>query len=80
MSGGCFYIIETPFWIIMSIIFFVAVHLTENLRKPVGVSYIADQFKEDILATVLSAESQVKSLCMPHLLHLLSGLWLTVSD
>ena len=62
MAGGCFYILETPFWIIMSIIFFVAVHLNENLRKPVGVSYIADQFKEDILATVLSVESQVKSL------------------
>ncbi|MCK4630921.1 MAG: hypothetical protein KAT40_05725, partial [Bacteroidales bacterium] len=62
MAGGCFYILETPFWIIMSIIFFVAVHLTENLRKPVGVSYIADQFKENILATVLSTESQVKSL------------------
>ena len=62
MAGGFFYSLGTVFWIVLSIIFFVAVHLTENLRRPVGVSYIADQFKEDILATVLSAESQVKSL------------------
>lgn len=62
MAGGYFYSIGTTFWIVMSIIFFVAIHITENLRKPVGVSCIADQFKENILATVLSTESQVKSL------------------
>ncbi len=62
MAGGFFYSSGTTFLIVLAIVFFVAVHLTENLRKPVGVSYIADQFKEDILATVLSTESQVKSL------------------
>lgn len=62
MAGGYFYSLGTTFWIVLSIVFFVLIHLTENLRRPVGVSYIADQFKEDILATVLSAESQVKSL------------------
>ena len=62
MAGGYFYSSGTTFLIVLAIVFFVAVHLTENLRKPVGVSFIAGQFKEDILATVLSTESQVKSL------------------
>ena len=62
MAGGFFYSSGTTFLIVLAIVFFVAVHLTENLRRPVGVSFIADQFKEDILATVLSTESQVKSI------------------
>jgi len=46
--------------IILSIVFFIGIYLIENLRKPIGISYVTETIdKKDILATVLSAESQV---------------------
>jgi MFS family permease len=46
----------------LAIIFYVAIYLIENLRKPIGVGYVAEQLDQDILASALSAESQLKSL------------------
>ena len=36
--------------------------MIENLRKPIGIAYITENVKTDILATVLSTESQFHSL------------------
>jgi len=47
-------------WI--AILFFLLIFVIENARKPIGVSYIADLIKKDILATTLSVESQIKTL------------------
>ncbi|MCF8303180.1 MAG: MFS transporter [Bacteroidales bacterium] len=58
MLTGVFYQIEI-FW--LSIILFVLVYLVENARKPMGISYVSDLFEQNILATALSAESQIKS-------------------
>ena len=49
-------------WILFSSIFFIGIYLVENLRKPIGISYVADSVNKDILATVLSAESQAHTL------------------
>jgi hypothetical protein len=43
-------------------VFFIGIYLIENLRKPIGISYVADTVNKDILATVLSAESQAHTL------------------
>jgi MFS family permease len=48
--------------LILSVIFYIGIYLTENLRKPIGISYVADMLNKDILATALSAESQAKTL------------------
>ena len=48
--------------VVLSIIFFIAIYLIENLRKPIGISYVAENIKPDIMATVLSAESQAHTI------------------
>ncbi len=45
----------------IAIILFISILAIENLRRPAGVSVIADNFNESILASVLSAESQLNS-------------------
>jgi MFS family permease len=47
-------------WI--AIIFYIAIFLIENLRKPMGISYITDMMDRKIMATALSAESQAETL------------------
>ncbi|MBL7111450.1 MAG: MFS transporter [Bacteroidales bacterium] len=49
-------------FILVSVILFIMVYLLENLRMPVGVSYIGENLNEDILATALSVESQGKTI------------------
>lgn len=46
----------------LSILFYVLIYIVENLRRPIGISYVADKLDQDILATALSAESQTKSI------------------
>jgi hypothetical protein len=49
--------------IILSIVFFIGIYLIENLRKPIGISYVTETIdRKDILATVLSAESQAHTI------------------
>lgn len=45
-----------------SIILYVLIFLVENLRNPIGVAYVSDLYKDDVLATALSLNSQSKSL------------------
>jgi MFS family permease len=47
---------------ILSIVFYMGIYIIQNLRKPMGVAYISDMMKQDILATALSAESQASAL------------------
>jgi len=49
-------------WIVISSLIFIGIYLIENLRKPIGISYVADTVEKDILATVLSAESQAHTI------------------
>jgi MFS family permease len=45
-----------------AVILYVGIYLIENLRKPIGISYVSDKMRSDILATALSAESQVETI------------------
>jgi MFS family permease len=49
-------------WTILPVILFMVIYLIQNVRRPIGVSVVSDRVPEDILATVLSVESQAQSL------------------
>jgi MFS family permease len=48
--------------LVLSVIFYVGIYVMENLRKPIGIAYVTENIDHHILATVLSAESQVHAL------------------
>ena len=48
--------------IILSVLFFIGVYVTENIRKPIGISYISEKFDDKILASVLSVASQAETI------------------
>ena len=58
LGAGIFYQYKlfTP-----AVLLFIGILTIENLRRPAGVAAIADNFHEGILASVLSAESQLSS-------------------
>jgi len=47
---------------ILAVVGFVVILSIENLRKPIGVAMVSDLTKDEAMATVLSASSQVKSI------------------
>lgn len=47
---------------VVAVVLYIGIYLVENLRKPVGTAYVSDQMRSDILATALSAQSQVGTL------------------
>jgi len=57
--SGFFAIIGIP---VFSILFYLGIYLIQNLRRPIGIANVSDMMKQNILATALSAESQVSSL------------------
>jgi MFS family permease len=59
LLSGLFYRFHIP---AVAVLFFVAVYLVENLRKPIGMSCTADLLEKDILATALSAAAQLETL------------------
>ncbi len=61
MAAGLFFLLPGH-WRWSVILPFTAMYMLENLRRPVGVAYVSSLFRSDILATVLSTESQVRSL------------------
>jgi len=57
--SGLFYSFDL---IVISVSLYIGIFIIENLRKPIGIAKVADRANKDILATVLSAESQFHSL------------------
>lgn len=47
---------------LLAVSLYILVFVLENLRKPMGTAFIADQVQEDILASALSAQSQIKTI------------------
>ena len=45
-----------------SILFYIGIFLVENIRNPIGVSFVSELYQDNILATALSTNSQAKSL------------------
>jgi MFS family permease len=60
--SGFFYSMGTTLWLVFSVLLFVMLYVIENIRRPVGVSYVAGLLDRKILATSLSVESQVRGL------------------
>ena len=56
--SGIFYIYNL--WIV-SIIAFVGIYIVENIRKPILVGYISDNVPNEILTSVLSVQSLLKT-------------------
>lgn len=49
---------------IVAVFLFLLLYVIENLRRPIMVSYISDRIANDVMATGLSAESQLKTVLM----------------
>lgn len=52
---------------------FIGIYVLENLRNPMGAAFVADQVEEAILASALSAKSQLKSIWAALIALLLGG-------
>jgi MFS family permease len=59
LFSGIFYLNES--WV-LSVVLFIMVYMIENIRKPVGVAYLGSSIDGGVLASVLSVDSQMKSL------------------
>jgi MFS family permease len=59
LISGLFYELDI---LVLSVVFFIVVYMIENIRKPVGVAYLGSSIDKKVLATVLSVDSQLKSL------------------
>ena len=49
---------------VLSLIVFLGLYLLHNVRKPLNVAFISDQISNDVMASGLSAESQLVTLLM----------------
>lgn len=56
---GILYDWHLYFWAVTG---FLVIMMIENLRKPIGIAFVAEQSDSRIMASVLSVESQAKSL------------------
>ena len=59
--SGIFYKQDISVMAVLSIMIFIGIYIIENIRKPMGIAYVTELLNENILATALSTESQVKS-------------------
>ncbi len=59
LASGCLYRAEL---LVPAVVCYLSVYLAQNLRRPIGVAYVSDMLDDDILATALSAESQLTTL------------------
>jgi len=59
ITCGVFYIYEL--WVI-SLIAFVGIYIIENVRKPIMTGFIADNVENEVLASVISVESLLKTI------------------
>ncbi|RLD35154.1 MAG: MFS transporter [Bacteroidetes bacterium] len=56
-SGVCFYY---GLWVV-SFVAFVGIYIVENIRKPILTGFVADRVPNEILASVISAQSLLKT-------------------
>ncbi|MCK5775467.1 MAG: MFS transporter, partial [Bacteroidales bacterium] len=58
MSCGLFYVFNL--WV-LAILFFMGIYVIENLRKPILTGYVSDHVPNEILTSVLSVQSLLKT-------------------
>lgn len=49
-------------WVTLAIVLYLGIYILENLRKPMGITYVSERMNQDSLASALSVESQAESL------------------
>ncbi len=49
-------------WTALPVALFLVIYAIQNMRRPVSVAVVSERIPEDVLATVLSVESQIQSL------------------
>lgn len=49
---------------LIAILLFVGILIIQNLRRPISMSFISDQFDHKIMATILSADSQFSTIAV----------------
>ena len=59
LLSGIFYLFNNP---LGAVLCFIPIYLIENLRKPVLTGYVSDQVDSSILTSVLSVQSQIKTI------------------
>lgn len=64
-------------WAAVALVLYIGISLVENLRKPMGITYVSEHMQQDSLASALSVESQAESL-VTALIALLLGLFSTL--
>lgn len=47
---------------LLAVVLYVTLFILENLRKPMGTAFVAERVEQEILASALSAQSQVKTI------------------
>jgi len=57
--AGLFYILDLK---LISVIFFILLFISQNLRRPMNIGYISETIPSKVMASGLSAESQLKTL------------------
>jgi len=57
--AGIFFILDLK---IISVIFFILLFVSQNLRRPLNIGYISETIPSKVMASGLSAESQLKTL------------------
>ena len=55
---GVFYRLD---WLLISVLLLCFIYILENLRRPMAISYVTEKLNQNILASVLSAESQANT-------------------
>ena len=70
VSCGVFYVFNL--WV-LAILFFMAIYVIENLRKPILTGYVSDHVPNEILTSVLSVQSLLKT-AMTAIIALMFGL------
>ena len=64
-------------WVTMAVVLYLGIYVLENLRKPIGITYVSEHMRQDSLASALSVESQAESL-VAAIIALLLGLFSTL--
>jgi MFS family permease len=59
LLSGLFYAFNLP---LPAVLFFIFIYVNENLRKPVMTGYVAEQVDNSVLTSILSVQSQLKTL------------------
>ena len=59
LASGAFHYLGAP---VIAVVLYFGIYVLENLRKPMGITYVSERMNQDSLASALSVESQAETL------------------